>query len=106
MKLEELLKVMAPRVDVHLYGSSDRFLIYGAHLARGWSGSLDKNIDWHDWRTLEVKDLIILNMNEVEIHIDLYESGTEERLADDKFKTEPDIPELDPNDCEYLTRIK
>lgn len=106
MKLEELLQVVGPWVDVRLYGSSDRFGINGAFLFSGWAGSLKKNIDWSDWRGLEVEDLEILNKNEVEIHIDLYESGTEERLADDKFKTEPDIPEIVLDDCELLTRIK
>lgn len=106
MKLEELLQVLDPLVDIRLYGSSDRFGINGAHLASGWAGALNKHIDWSDWRGLEVEDVEILNKNLIEIHIDLYESGTEERLADDKFKTEPDIPEIVLDDCELLTEIK
>ena len=106
MKLEELLQVMGPWVDVRLYGSSDRFGINGAFLFSGWAGSLEKHIDWHDWRGLKVEYVEILDKNEIEIHIDLYESGTEERLADDKFKTEADIPEIVLDDCELLTRIK
>ena len=105
MKLEELLQVMGSSVDVRLTGSSDRFNIYGAHLASGLAGSLEKHIDWHDWRGLKVEYVEILDKNKIEIHIDLYESGTEERLADDKFKTEPDNPEIVPEDKEVYHGI-